>query len=274
MREDRIARYLLRASFFLLALSLSGTATAAPTASFTVARLEGASGIAVALDAAGSHDPDGAIVSYQWLFGDGYTGSGIHIEHTYSQSRAYQITLLVTGGTGTTQMATRTVDLTDLDKAESDASASALLPRLDLAVGTHAGSRAPAFSLPTFSDEFVRLSDHLGQVVILEFWRSTCSACLASTPRLESLRQQYAADGLVVILIVLNRTPAEGKRYLDRNGFTQFIILHELDPNTRETTFAYRVSGVPRVFLIDRQGVIRYNGHPSGLSPEKITPWL
>ena len=285
MRQDGMGRHLLRVGLLLLSLSLFGTATATPTANFTAARLEGSSGITVVLDAADSYDPGGAIISYQWLFGDGYTGSGIRVEHAYSHLMAYQITLLVTGGSGTSQMATKTIDLADLDGAEAYATASALPttsaapssvppPRLDLPVGSRTGNRAPAFSLPTFGDEFVRLSDHLGRVVVLEFWRSTCSACLESTPHLEALRQRYAADGLAVILIVLDRIPAAGKRYLDQNGFTQFITLHEVDPNARETTYAYAVSGVPRVFLIDRQGVIRYAGHPNGLSPEKITPWL
>ncbi len=36
----------------------------------------------------------------------------------------------------------------------------------------------------------------------------------------------------------------------------------------------YAVSSIPRVFLIDRQGGIRFIGHPAQLTPELIEPWL
>ncbi len=37
---------------------------------------------------------------------------------------------------------------------------------------------------------------------------------------------------------------------------------------------AYGVSVTPTAFLVDRTGVIRYTGHPSGLSEEFLTRWL
>ena len=53
-------------------------------------------------NAAGSFDPDGAIVNYEWQFGDGTAGSGPTPAHTYSYSggNTYAAILIVTDGDG------------------------------------------------------------------------------------------------------------------------------------------------------------------------------
>lgn len=70
-----------------------------PTATFTVA----AAGLDVEVDAAGSEDPDGSIVTYAWDFGDGATASGSTASHTYAEPGTYIITLSVTDDDGETR---------------------------------------------------------------------------------------------------------------------------------------------------------------------------
>jgi PKD repeat protein len=57
-------------------------------------------GVPVALDASGSSDGDGAIVSYAWDFGDGSNGSGASVEHVYSQPGNYVVSLCVVDDDG------------------------------------------------------------------------------------------------------------------------------------------------------------------------------
>ena len=47
------------------------------------------------INASGSYDSDGKIISYSWTFGDGSSGSGYEVNHTYKTFGVYQITLLV-----------------------------------------------------------------------------------------------------------------------------------------------------------------------------------
>ncbi|MCW4052202.1 MAG: PKD domain-containing protein [Candidatus Bathyarchaeota archaeon] len=42
-----------------------------------------------------SHDPDGDIVSYFWIFGDGLNSSGVVVSHAYSDDGVYVVTLTV-----------------------------------------------------------------------------------------------------------------------------------------------------------------------------------
>lgn len=80
-----------------------------PIASFTYYPQSGTQPLAVNFDAFASNDPDGSISAYQWDFGDGATGSGTPISHTYQGIGTFTITLTVTDNEGTTNSLTRDV---------------------------------------------------------------------------------------------------------------------------------------------------------------------
>jgi Zn-dependent metalloprotease len=72
--------------------AVCGTGNMPPMASFTYACTD----LTCDFDGSGSSDPDGTIVSYEWNFGDGTTGSGVTVSHTYAQGGDYTVTLTVT----------------------------------------------------------------------------------------------------------------------------------------------------------------------------------
>jgi hypothetical protein len=49
----------------------------------------------VTFDASYSYDPDGDIVSYEWDFGDEIAGNGMIVDHVYSWSESFSVTLTV-----------------------------------------------------------------------------------------------------------------------------------------------------------------------------------
>jgi PKD repeat protein len=91
----------------LMILLVSGCAlffNRAPLARFTADPLTGFSPLAVHFDASGSSDPDGTILSYKWTFGDGSTGSGQAIDHTFTTgvTTTFTVELTVTDDGGST----------------------------------------------------------------------------------------------------------------------------------------------------------------------------
>ena len=84
----------------------TGTPNERPTAAFTVDVTEGNAPLEVRFDASSSTDPDGQLVSYDWQFGDGNTGSGRIVTHTYETPGAYTPSLTVTDDRGATHTAT------------------------------------------------------------------------------------------------------------------------------------------------------------------------
>jgi parallel beta-helix repeat protein len=63
----------------------------------------------VSFDASKSYDYDGTLVSYEWDFGDGDTGSGLLADHTYAEDGDYDVTLEVTDDDGKTDSTTKSV---------------------------------------------------------------------------------------------------------------------------------------------------------------------
>lgn len=68
-------------------------------------------GYPIEFDGTASTDPDGTIVSYEWDFGDGETGSGPTPSHTYSLPGPYTATLTVTDDTQLTSTCSALVEV-------------------------------------------------------------------------------------------------------------------------------------------------------------------
>jgi len=259
----------------------SAWANTPPVADFEVRPGDDGPPNSVIFDASSSSDADGSITAYQWLFGDGTTGSGVTKTHTYPSVSNYTVTLVVTDNEGASHLTRRTIDLSlplaTPAKAPTTATrreAAAPAVAADVPVGTYVGARAPEFALPDLADSIVRLSDFLGQVVLLEFWSSGCPACVSALPYLESLRRSYADRGLVILDVVTNSNYQEAGSLLARSGYTGFVTVREIDPAAKPTMALYGVVRVPHAFLIDRTGVVRFNGHLSLLQEETTEAWL
>jgi PKD repeat protein len=78
-----------------------------PVASFTFS----CNGLTCNFDGSGSKDLNATITSYAWKFGDGTTGAGVTIGHTYAAGGSYNVTLAVTDSTGATGIQSKTVNV-------------------------------------------------------------------------------------------------------------------------------------------------------------------
>jgi len=61
-----------------------------------------------------SSDPDGSIVSYDWDFGDGYTGTGVNVSHVYVTAGSYTVSLTVTDNSGLTATTTLFIQINEM----------------------------------------------------------------------------------------------------------------------------------------------------------------
>jgi PKD repeat protein len=105
-----------------------GASNQPPVAMASANPTSGVAPLVVLFSSAGSNDPDGSIVSYNWNFGDGANAAGASPAHTYSNAGTYTAVLTVTdnlGATGTSSLAISVNSNTIVVNAPTNLTASA-----------------------------------------------------------------------------------------------------------------------------------------------------
>jgi peroxiredoxin len=124
-----------------------------------------------------------------------------------------------------------------------------------IVVGAGVGQLAPDFTLPSLAGTPVTLSDYRGSVVILEFWASWCTPC----------KQTEADHGAVLLGVSLDRTKSDAVSYLENANLDGMTALWGSYSAASSVAAKYGVSGIPHTLVIDREGLVRFAGHPANL---------
>jgi thiol-disulfide isomerase/thioredoxin len=96
-----------------------------------------------------------------------------------------------------------------------------------------------------------------GQVVILNFWATWCEPCRREMPLLAQFAQTHKDQGVTVIAISMDSARQMNKVHEFAQQFN-LAFAHISQTNTRSLG---RLTRLPATFIMDRQGVLRRNGH-------------
>ncbi len=110
---------------------------------------------------------------------------------------------------------------------------------------------APDFTLTAFNGDTVRLSDHLGKVVFVDFWSSWCAPCQQEAPVLKVVSDAMVGKDVAFIGIdVWESQVGAGRTFARRSGWD---YPSGIDQNGA-ITIEYGVKGLPEKFFIDQEG--------------------
>ena len=130
------------------------------------------------------------------------------------------------------------------------------------------GSRAPEFYVQEW---ITQRPDANGKVVIIDFWATWCGPCVASIPHMNELADAFRGDVAAVgISSEANGKFQQGMKGLaEKKGITlnSFHYAIALDPSKRMSS-AIGVRGIPHVLVMSPDWIVRYQGHPSGLTKD------
>ncbi len=137
---------------------------------------------------------------------------------------------------------------------------------------------APDISLPDPKGKNFKLSDLRGQVVLLDFWASWCRPCRMENPNVVKIYKKYKEQGFTVFSVSLDgmdsRTEARfggdqakinDYKNQQKDRWVKAIEADKLEWDYHVSDLKkwecaparqYGVSGIPRTFLIDREGNI------------------
>ena len=116
------------------------------------------------------------------------------------------------------------------------------------------GQAAPDFALHAAAGDNVRLSEHRGEVVVLNFWSSRCSPCRTQLAALNRSFATYRSAGLSIYAVGVDDDPVQARDFA-RTARVDFALL--LDP-AKGVSRSYQVDDLPMTVLIDRNGTVRY----------------
>jgi peroxiredoxin len=125
------------------------------------------------------------------------------------------------------------------------------MPSIDLSTVER---QAPDFAAQTLEGERFRLREHRGEVVVVNVWATWCPPCRVEMPGFVDLQRELGDEGVQFVGIAVDRAGAEAVRpFVEEQGINFPQIAN---PSVAARHFPGEV--VPRTYLIDKQGRIRY----------------
>ena len=116
---------------------------------------------------------------------------------------------------------------------------------------THAGASAPDFTVYDSNSNPVKLSDYLGQPVVLNFWASWCGPCKSEMPEFQKAFESYG-DSIQFLMVDVGEAMADGKAFLSAAAYT-FPAYFDI---RSEAATAFQVSAIPATYFINADGQI------------------
>jgi thiol-disulfide isomerase/thioredoxin len=109
------------------------------------------------------------------------------------------------------------------------------------------------------NSEPLKLNDLRGHVVLVEFWTFACYNCQNTVPFVKGWDDRYRAKGLTVIGVHSPEFDEERKVENLRGAVSSLGIRYPVvTDNDYQTWKAYKVEAWPTLFLLDKQGRIRW----------------
>ncbi len=134
----------------------------------------------------------------------------------------------------------------------SDA-ALAMSRRPNLEIRPEQMSPAIDFSLLDLDGNVVSLSNYLGKIVLLNFWRVGCSSCRDQMPYMQRLYNELKGEAFEILAVSIDKRESSlVKKFIQENGYTFKVLL---DPR-REVASQYGILWIPTTFIIDKNGMI------------------
>ncbi|MHC5114170.1 MAG: redoxin domain-containing protein [Planctomycetota bacterium] len=124
------------------------------------------------------------------------------------------------------------------------------------------GQPAPDFTVADVSGTKHTLSSYKGRMVVLQWINPDCPICrrVSETGRVNAMMKDVREIAPDVVHITINSThymaPEDGAKYLARNKITAPVLVD----TDGKIGHLYGAKTTPHMFVIDRDGVLRYQG--------------
>jgi thiol-disulfide isomerase/thioredoxin len=115
-----------------------------------------------------------------------------------------------------------------------------------------ASNLAPDFTLKLTDGKDIKLSDHKGKIIIIDFWATWCPPCRRGIPDLVEIQKKYQKDVLIIGISLDNETKSDVVPFIKQYGINYPVVY-----GTMEVIKAYgNIQAIPTSFVVDQAGQI------------------
>ena len=115
------------------------------------------------------------------------------------------------------------------------------------------GSLAVNFTLQTEDGRNLKLSNYKGKIVIINFWATWCTPCIAEIPSLNKLALQFNPEDLQILAISVDDSWRDIHDLFKQIGPPTFEVLLDREAHVM---LQYGTRRLPETYIIDREGKI------------------
>lgn len=113
----------------------------------------------------------------------------------------------------------------------------------------------PDLKLQNLDGSEMKVSDLQGKFVVLKLWATWCQICIETEPQFKAFIQKLDSNEVVVAAISVDKDINMLQEYLLDHPSAQLQLI---DRNMEQSNKLLGVNMIPQVFILDRQGVLRY----------------
>ena len=116
------------------------------------------------------------------------------------------------------------------------------------------GDRIPDFEVVMNDGTVVSDEGLAGSVSVVMFFHTSCPDCRQALPRMQQIYDEYASKGVVFALISREDAEQDVEAYWNEQG----LKMPYSAQNDRRVYEQFASSRIPRIYINDRNGIIRY----------------